>query len=168
MLIVYAVTVGWAGLNNLFFTTTTYWKIFAIFQAWIVYTLVRQFWQFRRAQKYAAKTTTILPGENPTASTPSRTERWFPWFTLLLGGVALLIFIAVLASAFVLRSRSLLPLLNVLEPLAINMAVLGLATGLASGLTITSNKWVSIVGSVASGLTLLVELAIPVLMQALT
>jgi hypothetical protein len=167
MFVVYAVTVGWAGMSNLLSDTTVLWKGFAIFQAVMVYSLFRQYRYFRRAEKIAASTAPVPLLDTAAAPAPTRTERWFPWFTLLLGGVALLLFIAALACAFILRNRDLIPLINLLETLAVNMAVLGLATGLASLLSITSNKWVSIVGCLASGLTLLAELAIPVLLRAL-
>ncbi len=101
----------------------------------------------------------------PTSSL-TRTERYFPWFTLLLGGVAILLFIAALVGAFILGNRDLLPVISLLETLAVNMAVLGLATGLASWLSIASNKWGSMVGCAAGGLTLATELALPVLLKA--
>jgi hypothetical protein len=168
MLIVYAVTISWAGLNNLLLTTSVFWKGFAILQALIIYLLFRQFWQFRQAEKRAAEAAPALPTETLPASAPTRTERWFPWFTLLLGGVAVLLFIAALVGAFILRNRDLFSVINLLETLAVNMAVLGLATGLASWLSIASNKWVAIVGCVASGLTLAVELALPILLKTLS
>ncbi len=167
MLIVYAVTVGWAGLTNLLFTTTIFWKGFAVLQAWIVYLLFRQFWQFRRAEKLAAGAASTLPVETPAAPAPSRTARWFPFIALLLGGGAPLLFIAALGGAFILHNRALLPLISLLETLAVNMAVLGLAAGLAGWLSVASDKWVSIVGCLAGGLTLAAELAISVLLNAL-
>ncbi|CAG0928934.1 hypothetical protein TFLX_01167 [Thermoflexales bacterium] len=163
MLIVYAVTVGWAGLGNLLYGTTTFWKGFALLQAWIVFRLFWQFRQFRRVEK--EKTDSIPTSILPT--TPTRTERWFPLITLLLGGVALLLFIAAIGGVFILRNHDLLPILGVFETLAVNLAVLGVATGLAGWLAIPTNKWVSIVGCLAGGLTLLAELALPVVLDAL-
>ncbi len=168
MLVIYAVTVGWAGVQNLLFGSTIFWKGFAILQAWIVLLLLRQFWQFRRAEKLATEAASALPIENVPASALPRTERWFPLVALLLGGIAALLFIVVLGGLFVLRNRALLPLLSLLETLAVNMAVLGVATGLAGWLSIASNKWVSIVGCLAGGLTLVAELALLLIVNALS
>jgi hypothetical protein len=170
MLVVYAVTVGWAGLNNLLFGEAVFWKAFAVLQAWIVFLLLRQLWQFRRAEKLAAESASALPAlasaPAPTLA-PTRTERWFPLIALLLGGVALLLFIAAIGGVFILRNHDLLPILGVFETLAVNLAVLGVATGLAGWLAIPTNKWVSIVGCLAGGLTLLAELALPAILDAL-
>ncbi len=167
MLVVYAVTVGWAGVNNVLFTTTIFWKGFAVLQAWIVFLLFRQFWQFQRAEKLAAEEATASPAETTALPASPRTARWFPLIALLLGGGALLLFVAALGSAFVLHNRDLLPLITLLETFAVNTAVLGVATGLAGWLGIVSNKWASIVGCLAGGLTLVAELAIPLIIDSL-
>ncbi len=126
-------------------------------------TIFWQFRQYRRAEQLVARTA----AESDPSAKPTRTQRWFPLLALVLGGVALLLFIAAIGSAFILHNRALLPLINVLEILAVNMAVLGVATGLAGWLTIHFNKWVSIAGCLTGGLTLAAELLIPVILNAL-
>ena len=163
MYIIYAVTIGWAGVLNLLNSTTALWRGFAIIQFVIMVTLFWQFRQYRRAEKLAAGAT----ADATSIAAPTRTQRWFPLGALVLGGVALLLFIAAIGIAFVLHNRALLPLINVLETLAVNMAVLGVATGLAGWLTIPFNKWVSITGCLAGGLTLAAELLIPAILNAL-
>lgn len=163
MYVIYAVTIGWAGIINLLNSTTTFWRGYAFIQFAIMVAIFWQFWQFRRAEKLTASAS--ADAASPAA--PTHTQRWFPFFALVLGGVALLLFIAAIGSAFILHNRQLLPLIDLLETLAVNMAVLGVATGLAGWLTIPFNKWVSIMGCLTGGLTLAAELLIPVILNAL-
>ncbi len=162
MYVIYAVTIGWAGVMNLLNNTAMVWRGYAIFQLILMIIIFQQFRQYRRAEQLAASAT-------PDASlqAPTRTQRWFPLIALLLGGAALLLFIAAIGMAFVLHNRDLMPLISLFETLAVNMAVLGVATGLAGWLSIPFNQWVSIVGCLAGGLTLVAELALPLIIRAL-
>ncbi|HTP11717.1 MAG TPA: hypothetical protein VMP08_25865, partial [Anaerolineae bacterium] len=170
MYVIYAVTIGWAGLLNFLNNTTTLWRGYAIVQFVIMIAIFWQFRQYRRAEKLATSASTDAALADAAAdaapAVPTRTQRWFPLFALVLGGVALLLFIAAIGSAFLLHNRALLPLITVSETLAVNMAVLGVATGLAGWLTIPFNKWVSIAGCLTGGLTLAAELLIPVILNA--
>jgi hypothetical protein len=164
MYVIYAVTIGWAGVTNLLNSTTSgWWRGYAFVQFAIMIAIFWQFRQYRRAEKLVTSPT----ADSTSPAAPTRTQRWFPLIALVLGGVALLLFIAAIGTAFLLHNRALLPLISVLEILAVNMAVLGVATGLAGWLTIPFNKWVSITGCLTGGLTLVAELLIPVILNAL-
>ena len=168
--VVYAVTIAWAGLSNLL-SGTTGWNFFSFLQFFFTYRVFMQFRRFQKAEQ-EAKTTSM----DGTPQPPSRAERVFPWVSIVLGVGSmfgyLLMWAAVLTSAVLgltSETNSLLwGIISALETLTIYGGLLALATGLAGWLTGFSYKWVSIVGTVTGGLTLIISVIVSLGLELLS
>jgi hypothetical protein len=161
MFVVYSVTIAWAGVSNLL-SGSGMWQIFALVQAFFVYTILQQFRRFRRAQ--AEETQKLLAEHPEQIPLPDRSARIFPWAGLVLGSLSLTGLVLVFFGAFILtamtRGAKLPTWIGRVEGLSIDGAVLGLAVSLAALLSGSQRKIVSIVGCVLSGMTLLIELGL--------
>jgi hypothetical protein len=131
------------------------WIIFAVFQVFLAFTTSRKYTQFRQAEKALGD----LPG-------PQRARRAFPQIGCALGALALSGLVIIFATVvfFSIAGTTDLPgFLLWLESLVTGLAVLGLATAVASLLSGYRPKLLAVLGVVASSLTLLVELAFALL-----
>lgn len=159
MLVVYAVTLAWAGVSNLM-TGEWIWIGFAVMQGFFCFRILRRFSRFRQAEQ-------ALEAKDDVAAsglTPERTAKIFPWLGFFLGGLSLVAFVGAFGSAIVYaivsESETLPAVLNLVEGLAVSSGILGFALGLASVLCRYRWKIVAILGMVAGLLTLLIELAL--------
>jgi hypothetical protein len=93
-----------------------------------------------------------------------RAARFFPWITGLLGGLSLggliVIFVSIFFAAALSGTADFPGYVDFLAGLVINLGVLGFATGLGALLSGYRYKAVSILGMVASILTLVIEIAL--------
>ncbi len=160
MFVIYAVTLGWAGISNLIYGQGA-WKAFALLQAVFVFQILQQYRRFRRAQTERSLKVQV---ENPDRPLSERSTHIFPWAGAVLGSLSLTGLVLVLFSVFLLvaatESHAFSRTLGVIEGVAVDGAVLGLALGLAALFSGNRRKLVAITGCVLSGLTLLIELAL--------
>lgn len=159
MLVVYAVTLAWAGVSNL--TTGDWiWMGFAILQGFICFRILRRFLRYRQAEQVLADPSDL----DASGLTPQRSARVFPWAALVLGGLSLVAFVGVFGSAIVLAvlspSGTAPEFLAFVEGLAVSFGALGFALGLASVLCRYRWKIVAVLGMVAGLLTLVIEIAL--------
>jgi Tfp pilus assembly protein PilF/sugar lactone lactonase YvrE len=149
MFLVYGVVICWAAISNLL-SGQVQWIIFAV-QLVVVYVVLRKYTRFRRAEAAL---------DSPPG--PQRASRAFPQIGCALGALALLglviIFVGVIfLSAF--GSTDTPPVLVWLEGLVVGLAVLGLAVAMASLLSGYRHKPMAVLGTVASSLVLLLQIA---------
>src|SRR5690349_3186775 len=158
MLVVYAVTLAWAGVSNLI-SGESGWVGFAVLQFFLVYRVFRNFQLFRRSE--SALTEAELSASDLT---PARAAAIFPWAALTLGVLSLVGLVGVFLLAVVLvvvsGSETVPGFLGFLEGLVVNGGVLGLALGLASLLCKHPRKGLAIAGMVTGILTLVVEMVL--------
>lgn len=159
MLVVYAVTLAWAGVSNL--TTGDWiWMGFAVLQGFICFRILRRFLRYRQAEQALADPSDL----EASGLTPQRSAKVFPWVALVLGGLSLVAFVGVFGSAIVLAvvssSGTAPEFLAFVEGLAVSFGALGFALGLASVLCRYRWKIVAVLGMVAGLLTLVIELAL--------
>jgi hypothetical protein len=155
MMVVYAVTLVWAGISNLT-SGQAFWIGFAIIQAIMAFLVFRKFISFRKAEESPAD------GEfNPSELTPERSATIFPWAAGALGVFSLLgligIFAGIIIQVYILQNRATPDLWGFIEGLVVNLGVLGFALGLASILCKYKKKAFAIVGMVTGILTLIIE-----------
>lgn len=170
--VVYAVTIAWAGVSNLL-SGATGWNFFAFLQFFFTY---RVFTQFRRFQKAEQEARSAFADE--MSQLPSRAERIFPWVSIVLGissmfGYVLMwaaiVTTALLGMGVTSETNPLaLGIISTLETLTTYGGLLALATGLAGWLTGFSRKWVSIVGTITGGLTLIVSVIVSLGLEVLS
>ena len=150
MFVVYGTTIAWAAISNIF-TGQISWIVFALFQLLIAFVVFRKYARYRDA-------------EGALAGDPDqqRAGRAFPQIGCAFGALSL----AGLATVFVLTvivmgvsgSAEVPQLLLWLGGLATGLAVLGLAAALASLLSGYRHRLISILGLVACGLLLLLQI----------
>ena len=159
MLVVYAVTLAWAGVSNL--TTGQWlWIGFAVLQGFFCFQILRRFLRYREAEQALED-----PSDLDTSGlTPERSAMIFPWAALVLGGLSLLAFVGVFASAVIIavasQNETLPGFLSLVEGLAVSAGVLGFALGLASVLCRYRWRIVAILGMVAGLLTVAIEIVL--------
>lgn len=156
IMVVYAVTLAWAGISNIT-AGQPFWIAFAIFQWFCVIRVFQKFFSFRR---YEANTLDEVPMSNKL--TPKRSASIFPWAAGTLGVFSLLGLISVFVVAFILaifvEVQAVTPFLIFIEDLVVNFGLLGFALGLASVLCKHPRKGLAIVGMITGILPLLVEI----------
>jgi hypothetical protein len=163
MFIIYSLALAWAAVTNAF-TGDLLWLVFAAFQLVLAVVVFRRFQRFLAAQSAVAE---IEPDEE-TGSTPGEPKaQAFTLSGLILAVVSLLgfiaIFLGVLAS---LRAGALDQegqAVVFLEGMAVNLGLLGFATGLASLLSGFPRRPLAILSMAAGGLVVLAELALSLL-----
>lgn len=159
MLVVYAVTIAWAGISNL--TSGEWiWIAFAVIQWYFSFRILRRFSGYRRAERALEAPSDV----NASGLTPQRSAKVFPWAGFLMGVFSFLAFIGAFGSAivYVIISASETPpgFLSLVEGLAVSTGVLGFALGLASVLCGYRFRVLAILGMVAGLLTLASEIAL--------
>lgn len=159
MLVVYAVTLSWAGVANLT-SGQVAWVGFALIQFLLAFQVVRRYRGFRKTE--AAYQTAAAP----SGGVPVRAARVFPWAGCVLGSLAPIGFVAALGVAIYITARyDVQPLPNwvgLMENGALSLGILGFALGLASLLSGYRPKWAAILGIVAAALVLIIEILVRV------
>jgi len=157
MLIVYAVTLTWAGVANLT-SGQVAWAGFALIQFLLAFQVVRRYRGFRKTEA-VYQAATALSGSVPASA---RAARVFPWAGCVLGGLAPIGFVAALGAAIYITTRyHVKPLpswVGLMENGALGLGILGFALGLASLLSGYRPKWAAILGIVAAALVLIIEI----------
>lgn len=157
MFLIYALTIAWAGLSNLLYSSSITWKIFAFIQFFLAFTIFRQFLRFQRAERDAAL---------ETQSSTGRAAASFPWLALGLGLASLVcygtMFFLILANGmihFYTTHQDLgWTIINVLGTVSLYAALLGLAAGLAGWIAAYPRRWASILGTLAAAATLTISI----------
>lgn len=154
MFAIFLVTVAWAGISNLL-SGTGIWGGMAILQFFMAFQIFKQFQRFLRIEKAEGTQNT------------SRAARVFPWVALFLGPGSLLafliMFVGIFANALTIKSDTINSILTWADTFSIYSALIGLSTGLAGWVASYPRKWASVIGVVASGLTLLAQLGFALL-----
>lgn len=161
MLILYAVTVFFAGFTNIF-SGNWLWIIFSLIQFYLAVTLFIKFFKYKRSE---ADTTLDQP--EAVGLTPERSARAFPWwafgFGLTSNIMVIGLLIIIVAFSITNPDKSVPDWIFFIEGLLVNLAVLGWATGLAGLLSKYEKKGLSITGIVCSSLVLLLEISLALL-----
>jgi hypothetical protein len=157
MFMVYAMTILWAGIGNLF-GGGWIWVGYGVLQFYWAFGLLREFLRFRHVQ--AEYATHVQSDPSKGAAPPMRARRIFPWASLILGVLVLaglvVVFVLVALSSDVQPSNPLYILFDILP----DLAVVGMAMGLASFLSRFPSKLVAAIGMVACSLVMLGWLAL--------
>jgi hypothetical protein len=156
MMVVYAVTLAWAGISNIS-SGQIFWIGFAVFQAFLVYRVFKKFISFRQVE-----TNSGMEEASSSGLTLQRCAGIFPWAAGGLGVFSFLgligLFIGVIALAVLARNHTVPAFLSFIEGLVVNCGVLGFAVGLASVLSKFPRKAIAIAGMVTGILTLITEI----------
>lgn len=151
LFVVYAVIIGWAGLENLLFADDILWKGFSLLQGYWAIQLVQEFTRYRKLEQHAAE-----PGMPPQHS---RAAAWFPWVSMSLGGLSILLilggFLFLVASAAATGTDPDTTIFSISFTTGLYMAILGLAYGLGAWLSRYPYRFAAIIGTVLSALTLI-------------
>lgn len=158
MMVVYGVTLAWAGVINAT-SGQVFWIGFAIFQWFLTFRIFQKFVKFRSAE--------VFFGEQEASTNELISKRAagaFPWAASALGTLSLLglgsILFGVIFFVIITNSETVPEFVYFLESLFVNFGVLGFAFGLSSLLCKYSKKAVAIVGMVAGILTLVIEIVL--------
>lgn len=150
MFAVYGIILAWTGISNLL-SGQAGWLVFAVVQLVLAFWVFRQYTRYRRAEA-------TLDG----SPSPQRAGRAFPPLGCVLGVLAWAGLANVVVGAIVIDatgSVGLAPILGWLGELAVGLAVLGLAVSTASLLSGFRYRVLAILGLVACGALLLLEVA---------
>jgi hypothetical protein len=154
MFMVYAATIIWAGINNIF-NGPGVWTIFAFVQFYLGFTIFQQFRRYRKVEQEQRRVQREL----------SRSERFFPWIAAIFGVLSILFYGGMwlgILTVVALKSASsgswILDFLFVLGTIGLYLGIIGMATGLAAWVGAFPRKWLAITGTCAAGLTLLASL----------
>jgi hypothetical protein len=157
MLVIYAVTLIWAGISNLT-SGQAIWIGGAFIQWYLALRIFRTFVRFQETE------TKVAAESNSNELTPRRVAAVFPWAATLLGVLSFLGLIGIFAIVIVLvavsGSSTVPSYFGFIEGLVVNAGVLGFAVGLASLLCRHPGKGLAIAGMVTGVLTLLIELVL--------
>jgi len=157
---VYAITLTWAAISN-FSGFEIIWVVFSLFQIYLAVRIFLQFRYFRKVEKdFLNLDLTVLERDKQVIG---RAGKVFPWLGSSLGCLSIIGLIAIFVGV-ILYTASIYPSTDIpdffgfTEGVFINFAVLGLAASIGSLLSRFKYKTVSIIGIIASALTLLLEL----------
>ncbi len=157
MFAIYGTTLGWAAISN-FLSGSGAWSLFSVLQVVFAFQTFRQFFQLRKTLRWANSHEDELQGEDFSVD---KAARPFPWLSFLFGGVSIfgfvIVFLGVIIFTGVSGGTELPSFIGFAEGLVIDLAVLGLAIGLASILLNYKNKALSIIGMIGGALVLLIE-----------
>lgn len=156
MMVVYAITLAWAGITNITSGQLT-WIAISLLQWFFAYQIFHKFFEFRKAEANSG-----LAESEAKGLTPERSASAFPWAAGIIGILSLIGFVGILAGAVVYGivsgGKPVPGYLEFLENLAVNFGVLGFGVGLASILSKHPRRGLSICGMVTGLLTVLAEL----------
>lgn len=162
---VFAVTMAWAGISNLLSSTSISWKAFAFIQFLFTISIFRLFLRYRKLEQAEKE-------EAGSQAKPGRAERAFPWLSAILGLAAIvgyaafwIVSFANAAFHFYAKDDLIWNIVNLLADASIYSALLGLATGLAGWLSGFSQKWASILGTIASAIILVAHLILVIVLN---
>lgn len=161
MFVIYSVTLASAAIWNLV-SFTSGWMVFAVVQIILTVQVFRRFRIYRNVQS------STVEDENSSAE-PSRSMKLFPVTALILGlvglaGVAGLNLTAIIAGVVGLDFPQFVVFaIN----LSLNIGILGFAVGLGAVLSDFPNRGLAIVGSIAGGLAMGIELGLILLSNIL-
>ncbi|MHC1782301.1 MAG: hypothetical protein AB9891_05975 [Anaerolineaceae bacterium] len=163
MFLVYAATIGWAGISNLISAESLLWKGFSLLQFYWAYTLFRDFRRYQEAeQSFAASGTAV---EEKSVS-----FKILPWVAPVLGVGGLLgygfSFLIIFINAAFFRSDFFYQISDILMTISLYAGLLGFATGLAGWLSAGRKKVPAIIGCLAGGLTMVVIILVTLLLQS--
>jgi len=162
MFIIYAVTLAWAALSNL----TSFqvgWAAFALLQLFLAYRVFQQYRRFHSVEGEIQRLVAAEPDQG--VPLPGRAARFFPWLGSLLSCSSLLGFVVFFASHIIIAALGSDPTnapawMEFSGNLLMNLGVLGFAAALASLLSRYQPKAISILGLVAGGIMLLIQVAL--------
>jgi hypothetical protein len=149
--ITYGTTMAWAAISNAL-SSSGGWQLFSLLQVYLTYSIIRQFFQFRTSFD---------------SSSTDKAERPFPWTSFFLGLFSFIgittVFLGAILFVGITGNEQIPTFLSFTEGLSIIFAVLGFSMGLAAILSKYHHKVLSIIGIVASGLVLVVEVGLGLL-----
>lgn len=158
MMVVYGVTLAWAGVSNIT-SGQIYWIGFALLQWFLTFRVFQKYIAFRNAEAATETAETRAGG-----LTPKRAASIFPWAAGALGILSLLglagIFIGAIIMVAISQIQAVPDFLAFLEGMIVNFGVLGIAVGLASLLSKHPRRGLAITGLVTGILTILVEIVL--------
>ena len=156
MMVVYGVTLAWAGVSNVL-TGRTVWIGFALLQWFLAFRVFRRFFQYRVTEKYEDESEV-----EAVRLTSKRTEKAFPWIAGGLGILSLLgfigVFLAVVIIAVVSGEENTSRVFYFIECLTMDMALVAFAIGLSSILSKYRLKGLAITGMITGLIVLAVEI----------
>lgn len=159
--IVYSFTLGWASVSNAF-SGSGAWIAFSVLQAFLAFKTFRKFLSFRQLE---FKLATV--GDQQTIDSEvvkDRSATSFPWISLVLGLTSIFglfaVIIVMVVLAVITGEDEVSAFFIFVGSTITNLAVLGLATGVASLLMRYRYKAASIIGLVAGAIYLLIEVGL--------
>ena len=160
MFAIYGTTLGWAAISNLL-SGSEAWGAFSILQVVFAFQTFRKFFQMRKVLRWANTHEDELQGKEFSVD---KAARPFPWLSVSFGVVSFIGFVTIILSVIIFSGVSggaeIPSFIDFGEGLVIDLAVLGLAMGLASVLLNYKNKGLSIIGLIAGTLVLLFEVGL--------
>lgn len=164
MFMVYGTTLGWAAISNAL-SGSGNWMMFSLLQVYFAFKTFHQFFQFRK-NFIALQTEKDTFGLEKT-TIPNHATKLFPWISFAFGAVAFVglvtLFLAVVIFFSITASETYPAFLDFMEGVVIDLAVLGIGTGLAALFSRYPYKLVSILGLIASVVVLVIEVVFIVL-----
>jgi len=169
MYVLYASVLAWAAINNFTGSKSSGWMMFGFFQAVLSVQVFQRFFLFKKVEKDYEESLVMDPPE-PASSRPRRTDQIFPTVSIVAGIGGLLGTLFGLGMIFLLsaaRNVTLTKIAASVTDIAMIVAVLGVSLGLASLLSKAPRRQLSIVGTVAGGLAILIDVGLIVLVRVL-
>jgi hypothetical protein len=159
MFVVYAVTLAWAAVSNLLGADVT-WIVFGLFQIYLAVQVYRKFKQYDVVQTNFRR----LVAEDRITAAPERDRAAsiFPVSGCLFSALALLGLVALVVFVFgsLLLDLDVPDAVDFFIGLVVNVAVLGLAVGLATIVSHYRHRALAVLGAIASVLVLVMYIAI--------
>jgi len=166
MYILYAVMLAWAAIGNLMaFSAAAGWAFFGVFQVILSVQVFQRFFVYKKVQ--VDHNASLASDELQDASPPpGRTDQIFPLGSIILGSWGLLGIVCGYGIIFVMGAAEQTGMIDVAGfgvDVALIMGVLGFALGLAAILADSPRRVLSIIGTVAGGLTMVTAIGLMVL-----
>jgi len=159
--VVYCFTLGWAAVSNAF-SGSGAWIAFSVLQAFLAFQTFRKFLSFRQLEFKLA-----TAGDQQTVASEvvkDRSATSFPWISLVLGLTSIFglfaVIIVMVVLAVITGEDEVSVFFIFVESMITNLAVLGLAIGVASLLMRYRYKAASIIGLVAGTIFLLIQVGL--------
>lgn len=169
MYVLFASVLAWAAISNFTGSNSPGWMLFGFFQVLISVQVFQRFFLFKKIEKDYNESLVMDPPE-PASYRPKRTDQIFPTVSIVAGIGGLLGTLFGLGMIFVLSAAQNVYLAKIaaaVTDVAMIVAVLGFSLGLASLLSKAPRRQLSIVGTVAGGLAILIDIGLIVLVRVL-